>query len=159
MQVVNVYGKHQEGPVSCWRKVFVANEFTELSAIRRTQPALTFSILVRNLFGFANTDSNLESLCSCCKASTSDLQSCLLITPAVVQQSLYMGVSMPLVPLERLDETGVARPCRSSAWRRLVGVTPCTPTETTVAPAVQQAVACCRAATFWRSEWLQAPFS
>ena len=49
VQVIGAYGELEEGPVSCWRSIFVANEFTELSALRRTQPALTFILLVRLL--------------------------------------------------------------------------------------------------------------
>ena len=46
MQVIGEKGQHVEGPVSCWRSVFVANEFSELAAIRKTCPALSFFILV-----------------------------------------------------------------------------------------------------------------
>jgi Meckelin (Transmembrane protein 67) len=47
VQVIGEKGQHVEGAVSCWRSVFVANEFCELGSIRRTQPALSFIILVR----------------------------------------------------------------------------------------------------------------
>ena len=48
-QVIGERGQHVEGPVSCWRSVFVANEFAELSAARRSRPALSFIMLVRAL--------------------------------------------------------------------------------------------------------------
>lgn len=48
-QVIGDKGQHVEGPVSCWRSVFVANEFSELGTIRRSHPPLSFFILVRLL--------------------------------------------------------------------------------------------------------------
>ena len=47
LQIIGAFDKPVEGPLSCWRKVFVANELCELSNVRRTQPALTFILLVR----------------------------------------------------------------------------------------------------------------
>jgi hypothetical protein len=45
-QVIGEKGQHLEGPVSCWRSVFIANEFAELGARRRTKPALSLVCLV-----------------------------------------------------------------------------------------------------------------
>lgn len=47
--VLGSAGNELSAPVSCWRSVFIANEFNELSVARRTSPALTFFTLVRSL--------------------------------------------------------------------------------------------------------------
>lgn len=45
--ILSSHGFEKSSPISCWRSVFVANEFNELSIMRRTTPSLTFLTLVR----------------------------------------------------------------------------------------------------------------
>jgi hypothetical protein len=60
VQVIGEKGQHLEGPVSCWRSVFIANEFAELGARRRTNPALSLVCLVCSI-----SPSCVSHPCSC----------------------------------------------------------------------------------------------
>ena len=54
-------------PVSCWRTLFIANEWNELQTIRKTAPEVTFLVVVsakEGVTGVAGLTQSLRHFCA-----------------------------------------------------------------------------------------------